>query len=48
MRDQFVVQVEEEERAQYLPDRRIYLDWLPAHTSRTIKLNFICSNRCCE
>jgi len=44
--DQFVVQLEEEERAQYLDNRQIYLDWLPACTSRTIKLNFICSNRC--
>jgi len=54
VRDQFVVQLEEEEEGvQYLVSsdnttRQIYLDWPPAQTTRTIKLNFICSNRCCE
>jgi len=48
-RDNFVIRLEEEE-VQYLVTswRRphIYLDWLPGEQSRTVKLNFTCSNRC--
>ena len=40
-----------EEGVQYLVyrDRKfIYLDWAPGQKTRRVKLNFICSNRCCK
>ena len=49
--DNFVIQMGEEESVQYLVfrDRKfIYFDWVPGQTLRTLKLDFICSNRCCE
>ena len=46
----FVMQLAED-GVQYLVNKErkfIYLDWFPGQKTRRVKLNFICSNRCCK